>query len=260
MNANAMVAGALFAVTVLAGCGGGSSGTSAPPAPPAISAVEGLYQGTIAEGSITVMLENGQYFAIYGEIASGRFVTYGLVEGSGTASNGTFSSTNSKDYYKAVVGVDSSLNATYSPDVSFNGTISGGGEASSSFTSVPLARSAYDYKTAANLADIAGSWSMVSMRDEYFKLNITPTGAITGTTADEVTPVGCELTGTIAPRPSGKNVFNVSLTFGPAPCALPGQSFSGIGVGFILADGRHELLMSATEPTRTYAVGLAGAR
>lgn len=260
MNAKAMVAGALVAVAVLAGCGGGSSGASVPPPSPAVSALEGVYQGTIAEGSITVMLENGQYFAIYGETTSDRFYTYGLVEGSGTASNGSFSSTNSKDYYKDLAGVDASLSATYSPDVNFNGTIAGG-EASAAFTSVPFAGTAYDFKTAANVADITGSWYMTSMRDESFTVNITPTGAITGTTAEPLfRPVGCELTGTIAPRPSGKNVFNVSLNFGPAPCALPGQSFSGVGIAFVLPGGRPELLLSATNPTRTYAVGLAGAR
>jgi hypothetical protein len=34
----------------------------------------------------------------------------------------------------------------------------------------------------------------------------------------------------VVPRPSGKNVDNVTITFGPAPCLLPNGSGSGIAV------------------------------
>jgi hypothetical protein len=254
MKTTGTVSGTLVAGALLAACGGSSSGTTTPP-PTAISAAEGVYQGTLAEGSMTVILENAQYFSIYGEIASGRFVAYGLVQGSGTPSNGSFSSANSKDFYKDVPGVDVSLSASYSPNVSFNGTIT---EAlrTSTFTSAPLATSVYNYKTAANLADIAGSWYMDTMRDESFDLNISSTGTVTGSSF----ATGCTLTGTIQPRRSGQNVFDVSLTFGPAPCQMPGQTASGIGIEFLLADGRHELLIAGTDSTRTNAMTFAGAR
>ena len=54
------------------------------------------------------------------------------------------------------------------------------------------------------------------------------TGAFTASSS-----LGCNFAGTVLPRPSGKNVFNVSLTFGPAPCALPGQAAAGIAVAII---------------------------
>jgi hypothetical protein len=41
----------------------------------------------------------------------------------------------------------------------------------------------------------------------------------------------------VTPQPSGKNVFNVPLNFGVSPCALPGQTASGVGVSYPLASG-----------------------
>lgn len=209
---------------------------------------------------MTVVLENGQYYSVYGETGSnGAFYAYGLVQGSGSASNGSFSSTDAKDFYKDQTAVAASLSASYSPNVNFNGTVAGG-TTPSTFTSAPLAASLYNYKTAANLADITGSWPLMdNIRDELFALNITPTGTVTGSSWGG-TSTGCSLNGAIAPRPSGTNVFNVSLTFGPAPCATPGLSVTGVAIEFLLTNGKHELLIAGTDSTRANATALAGAR
>lgn len=260
MNAYETVAGALVAAAVLAGCGGSSSDTSTPPPPPpptAISTLEGVYHGTVSEGSeqVSLVLENGQFYSMYGSTAAdGIFHAYGVVQGSGTATTGSFSSTDAKDFFRDGTSPTASVSATFSPTVSFNGTVTEG-TTPFTFTSAPLAASLYNYKTAASIADIAGAWTMASMQDESFDLTISSAGAVTGTSAS-----GCSLTGTVTPRPSGKNVFNVSLTFGAAPCTAPGQSASGIGIQFALADGRHELLVAGTDTDRATAMIFAGAR
>lgn len=258
MNAHGKV-GALVAAAVLAGCGSSSSNTSAPPPPPptAISTLEGVYHGTVSEGSeqVSVVLEDGQFYSMYGTTAAdGIFHAYGVVQGSGTATTGSFSATDAKDFFRDGTSPTASVSASFSPTVSFNGTVTEGATPFT-FTSAPLAASLYNYKTAAKLADIAGAWVMASMQDESFDITISSAGAVTGTSAS-----GCSLTGTAAPRPSGKNVFNVSLTFGPAPCTAPGQSVSGIGIQFALADGRHELLVAGADSARASAAILSGAR
>jgi hypothetical protein len=53
--------------------------------------------------------------------------------------------------------------------------------------------------------------------------------------------------GTATPRSSGKNVMNVSVTFGAAPCALPGQTATGIAINYTIAATNQKQLIVAVQ-------------
>jgi len=74
---------------------------------------------------------------------------------------------------------------------------------------------------------------------------INNAGAITGSSG------GCSFTGTATPRASGKNVFDVSITFGAAPCVLPSQTVTGIALDYITTGNQTQLLVSVVNSAKT---------
>lgn len=248
---------AIAAAMVLSGCGGGGDSGTAPSAPPAAVATpsaEGVYGGTLTGSTNNafnlLVLENGDAWAIYGTQSATLFGVAGFVQGTGTSSNGSYSVPNGKDfgYSPAQAG---SLTATYNATAkTISGTLG-----SVTFSGGPIPGSLYNYDTAASLSAISGSWSTRDLTGASIALNVAASGAFTA-----ISGFGCQGSGTIVPRASGKNVFNVTLTFGAAPCALAGQSATGIAVLSPLASGRTQLLVTAIDSTRTYGTAAIGTR
>jgi hypothetical protein len=56
--------------------------------------------------------------------------------------------------------------------------------------------------------------------------------------------------GTLAPDSSKQNFFNVSFTFSDSPCTFPNQTATGVGVEYLLSDGKtNRLLVALTAGT-----------
>jgi hypothetical protein len=123
------------------------------------------------------------------------------------------------------------------------------------FTGGPIAGSLYNYSAGASLSTIAGAWSLTELTGESLAVNVASNGSFTAASSG-----GCSFSGTMAPRASGKNVFNVSFTFGAAPCALAGQSATGMAVAYPITGGRTQLLVAAVEGTRQYGAAAFGTR
>lgn len=244
----------LIAATALTACGGGGGDSSASTGPTA----EGVYGGTLTGSTSNafnlLVLENGEFWAMYGTNTSNTLYVRGFVQGSGTSSNGVFSSTNAKDFgfTPALAGT---VNATYNATTpSISGTVASS-QGSVGFSGGTIAGSLYTYNTPASLSTISGSWSLTSLTGEGISLSVATNGAFTATSSG-----GCSMSGTVAPRASGKNVFNLSLTFGAAPCALSGQTASGIAVAYPLSSGGTQLVIGAVDSTRTYGAAAFGTR
>lgn len=242
----------------LGGCGGGGdSGGGSPAAIPGPSA-EGVYGGTLTGSRSTafeaLILENGDFWSVYGTQTSSAFSVAGFVQGSGTSNNGSFTSSNAKDFGFAPA-VAGTVTATYDATAkTISGTTSAGTQ-TATFSGGPIAGALYNYNTAAALTTITGAWSTTSLTGEGVVINIASTGTFTATSS-----LGCNFTGTITPRASGKNVFNVAMTFGAAPCALPGQSATGIALVYPLTSGKTQLLAAAVDATRSYGAAVFGTR
>ena len=242
-------------VSALTACGGG--GGSDAPATTGPSA-EGVYGGTLTGSPSTafnlLILDNGDYWSMYGTQGASVFGVAGFVQGTGTSSNGSFTSANGKDFgvFPAVSG---SVSATYNASAK---TISGtttSTSGTSTFSGGPIAGSLYNYDAAATLSTVAGSWTTTSLTGETVIISIAAGGAFTA-----VSSGGCRFSGTVAPRASGKNVFNTSLTFGLAPCALPNQNATGIAVAYPLTTGRTQLIVAVTDAARTVGAAVVGTR
>lgn len=250
-----------LASSILAGCGGGSDLPAAPvvatlaTTATATVTAEGVYVGDLTGSRSNefemLVLENGEFWSVYGTSTSSAFGIAGFVQGSGTSNKGIFTSANGKDF-----GVNPALagnvSATYDATAK---TIAGTITATTgtvAFSGGPIVGSLYIYNTPASLTTVAGAWSTTSLTGENVALNITSDGAFTATSSS-----GCKFLGVVTPRSSGKNVFNVAMTFGAAPCALSGQGGSGIALAYPLANGKTQLIVAATDSTRTYGFGLA---
>jgi hypothetical protein len=239
---NALKGFALAATSaMLVACGGGGSSTDNPITP--VVKAEGAWQGTTSTGYAlnVLVLENNEVWAIFGTLINDFFTVYGFDRGTGiqSGSNLTGSGTEYSFDGSAVRGAFS-MNVV--PGVSLNGTVTGAQQVSISTT--PL-KTNYDYNSPANIATVAGTWNGQLINGSATSVSISSTGIVSGTNA------GCSFVGTTTPRASGKNVFNVTLTFGRSPCVSPNQSVSGIGIAYPTAKGKTQLMVAVTDAANT---------
>jgi len=247
---------ALLASAAMVACGGGGGDTT-PTA--SVPTAEGVYGGQLTGNTTStafelLVLENGEFWSIYGTQFGNSFGVAGFVQGSGTSSTGSFTSSNGKDFGFAPAVAGTTTAAYNATAKTITGTTTSG-TSSVAFSGGPIPGSLYNYDTAASLTTIAGSWSTTSLTGEGIALNVAANGSYTA-----VGTSGCNFSGTITPRASGKNVFNVGITFGAAPCALAGQSGTGIALAYPITGGLTQLLVAATDSTRTYGSAVFGTR
>ena len=236
----------------LEGCGGGGGSASTPPP----ASAEGAYFGTMSDGRqhYSLVLENGQIYTLYGNTGSNNvFAVSGFLQGNGNSNNGSFSATDVKDASANGSVTAGSISASYVAGSSFNGSLTEGTSVVS-FTGAPIGGGIYNYNTAANLAGVTGNWSLSSLRGFPTTLTIAAAGTFSGTSS------GCLFSGTIKPRSSGKNILDVSLTYGAAPCILAGASLNGIAISYALPNGQQELAIALIDQARTGTSAFVGVR
>jgi hypothetical protein len=220
---------ALGLTVLLAACGGGGDSS---PAPAPTTTAEGFWGGTASTGVSVALaiLENGETWGVY--TSSGSIV--GALYGN-TTSSGTTLSGSGKDFNIPSRTVSSaSYSGTFTAKSTMNVTTSAGG----SFSGI------YDtaYDQPASLAAVTGTFSGVGVSGtspvQAVSVAISPSGAITVPAS-----LGCSAAGTATPRPSGKNIFNVTVTFTGSNCAL-GNGASTSGVAYYDAATRRVLVMA----------------
>lgn len=243
---------------VLAACGGGGTLGDIDLPPPATPSAEGAYAGALS-GSTTnnsfqmLVLDGGEYWVPYGTTTGDVFYLAGFIQGNGTSSNGSFSSSNGLDFGASPPLADT-VSATYVAGVSVKGTVT------SAFGAVGFEGSAADiapyvYNTPAVPAAIAGNWTMSALDGSDVSVTIGASGAFTSVSE------GCTSTGTVLPRPSGKNVFDVKVTAGASPCAVPGQAGHGIAVySPLLGSSLTQLLVGLVSNDRSAGSAYVGTR
>ncbi len=218
----------------LAGCGGGGGSTPAAPPPPAQSVgAEGFWSGTTSSGFsiLGAVLDNGEYWVMY--YANG--LLYGVVQGTATANNGNFTSTNGLDFFVGGGVTPVAISGSYRERASLQGVVTPqAGGTPVTFTA------AYDaaYETPATPAAVTGVWRGRLLNGETYSINVGANGALTGAGSS-----GCTFGGAIAPRSSGKAVYDVSVTFNGGVCLLGTQTITGIGV--VAGSGSAQALYAA---------------
>jgi len=224
---------------VLGACGGGDSSPSPPPNP---DSPQGIFSGRSSNNFDIggLVLETNEYYFFY---AQGN-VIFGVVQGNMSAANGTYTSSNGIDFSLINGRIPATVSGNYVPKQALQGTVS---EAAGSITFNATYQSSYD--TPASLASAAGTYSGAAATgnggSSPILLTILSNGTFTGTSPG--TSGLCSFSGTLTPRATGKNVFNVSVTFGNANCALGTTTVNGYAVPVAGTNG---------STTTLYAVGL----
>lgn len=232
---------AVFSLTtLLTACGGGSGGST----PVANAVVEGAWTGTTSTGYAVnlVTLEDGSTYSLFGTNSTGVFYVSGFDQGTLSISGNTISGT-LKEYEYTGATVTGTVNATATTGVSINGSITAG-TVSSTFSLTPLSSTYYSYSAPANTSNVVGTWAGTMLNGTSATVVIGTNGSISGSNN------GCTFVGSAAPRVSGKNIFNVNLTFGAAPCLLPNQTATGIALNYTVASGLKQLIVAVQDSTK----------
>jgi hypothetical protein len=245
---------ATLTLIALTACGGGGGGSPAPATSGA--SPEGAYQGTTSAGFDVnaLVLDNGVAWAVYGTRISGTLYVRGVASGVSGTYNGSTYTTPVKDYFYTGQTYDGTLSGSYLAGTSFNGTLSNTAGGLSSFTAAAIPSSSYNYNAAPSLSTAAGAWSGSLSNGQSGSINVGSNGFFTGLVGT------CSLSGQLTPRPSGKNVFNATITFGSSPCAYPGVTSSGNAMVFPVSGGLTQLIIAGTTPDRSAGVAFLSQR
>ncbi len=190
---------AALSTGLLVSCGGGGDSPApvpapapAPaPAPPPPASAEGLYIGaTSTNRTVTgLVLDDDSFYVLYSSVGNPAVIA-GVVQGNGTSNNGSFSSSNARDFNLEGLGVlNATVSASYNAKQLLNGTVSYTSGGPTTFTSTFDA--AYD--TAPSIAALAGTFAgqvAFSQGVENANVTITSSGALNGVGAS-----GCTVSG-----------------------------------------------------------------
>jgi uncharacterized protein DUF5648 len=214
------------------------------------SPAAGFWDGTTnTNGSLGgVVLDDGTFYFLYvaADGSSGA-----LVQGTATALNGQFTSSNAINFAFGSFGFGisaGSMAGTYASRAALNGT----------FTlpsGSPTFATTYDnsYEQPASLSDAAGTYSgpVLSTRSlQNTIVTFSATGAISATGPT------CSFTGTATPH-GEVNVLDVSITFLGGMCAFGTSSLAGVA---FYDPSTGEILVMAVSASRTDAFLFIGAR
>lgn len=238
------------ATLALVGCGGGGVGGSSP-SPPASTTAEGLWIGsTSTSRTVTgIVLDNGTYWVLYSS-PNNSAVIAGAVQGTGTSLNGSFSSSDAKDFNLEGQGINNAtVSASYNAKQSFNGTVTfSGSTPSGTFTST------YNpaYEQTPSLTSVSGTYFGTAAfvgGTEAATVVVTSTGQITG-----IGVSGCQFSGNATPHPKG-NVFDVVVTFGGGVCSNGSSTVTGIGYFDATQNRIYSMALNSARSNGFIAVG-----
>ena len=201
---------ALAAAAVLTACGGGGSdGTSTTTPTPVAATAEGFWSGTASTGPQVqlAILENGETWGFYTVQGSLAGALYG-----NTTSNGTSVSGSGLDFYGGTVKAGN-YSGSFSAKNTINLTL-----ASGTSTSTFAGKYSTAYDQPASLANLAGTFAGYGLTGktstQAISVTISSSGNISAGNSS------CSASGTATPRASGKNIFDIKMTFAGNLCAL----------------------------------------
>lgn len=202
----------LAAALVLSACGGGGGDETTSTPSTTTASAEGFWNGTTTTGTEVslAVLENGETWGLYASSDSVVGALYGNTTTSGTTLSGSgtgfnfVTRTSSSGSYTGNVTTKAAITLDVSDGTKFSGT--------------------YDasYDQAASLSSLAGTytgWAVTAATAaQTTTVAVDAGGNISSSFIDGL--LNCTTTGTATPRASGKNIFNLQLTFTGNNCAL----------------------------------------
>jgi hypothetical protein len=193
---------AIGLVLSLSACGGGGDS-------PKQTSAEGFWNGTTSTGYTgnVVVLENGETWGFY----SSGSVLYGALYGTTTTSGNTLTGSGADFNLATRVVTQGSYTGTFKEQSTISLTTSLG----TAFNGVY----GTTYSTPASLTTLAGTFTGQALTGKTAPQTSTVTITSSGQLKIPAT-LGCATSGTVAPRSSGKNIFDLNVTFTGSTCAL----------------------------------------
>lgn len=219
----------LLASALLTGCSGGGGGSAPVPAP--VTTAEGFWSGTASTGPKVALaiLENGDTWGVY----TSNNLIVGALHGTTTSSGTTLTGSGSDFNIPTRTVTPGTYSGTFASKSNVNITTSSG----SNFTGT------YDasYDTPASLTSLSGTFSGSGLTGSTSAQSATVGISSLGVVSSIGN--GCSAAGTATPRPSNKNIFNVTITFTGTNCAL-GNGAVTTGIAYYDAANRQVLVMA----------------
>jgi hypothetical protein len=190
---------------------------------------EGLWFGAVDPmGNIKelagVILDDGGYWFVFSQ-EDNSDVIGGILQGTGTSDNGSFTSLDGKVFDVDAGISDVTMSAMYVEKLTLSGTV---GDSMEQDPFSAVYNMAYDMTPSLDI--IAGSYigSAASVSGRVMaNMDISPTGPLTGSIVGELI---CTFLGEASVHASG-NVYDLSITFDGGPgCDLGSQTVTGIAV------------------------------
>ena len=233
--------GAWSMTALLAACGGGGGDSASVPVVAVASPLAGGWEGTSSSGDglQAMILEDGRMWVVDGTQVSGTLFVSGLTRGTLTTSGTAVSAADLRMHDLGTGAVAAgTLSGTFTAGTRITATVTSGG-ASATVQLAPAAATTYNYDSAATLAAVAGNWPGFFSNDTGTVV-VAANGGFTSTTAS-----GCKVSGTVLPRASGKNVYDVTVSFGTAACNVPvGTTAAGNAIITNLTGGARQLAIA----------------
>lgn len=219
----------VMTTVALAGCGSSSKeGDTTPPVIPQSASAEGMWNGVTNNGANVTgfILDDGAYYAAYTDPYS-PYIS-GIVFGSGSSSNGIYTTSNARDFYFGTSPnvTNATISGSYVPMQTFSGTVSYSTGTNATFSA------SYDtrYDQTPSLTTLAGTYSgsivggstNTGVNSDSATITIAGAGTFSG-----VSTLGCSFSGAVTPRSHG-NVYNVSIRMGAYPCMFANQTLNGM--------------------------------
>jgi hypothetical protein len=232
---------------LLGGCGGGDNIQASPDSP------VGLWTGSTSNGraQTVLVLSDGRYYGMYSSQSSASTIA-GFVQGTIHYNNQTFASNDVRDFnFEGLGPLMATANGLFNAKGRIQGSVNyiGGGVVNGTGAYMP------QFDQTPTTATLAGTYTGTTSASVAFSVQpATVTVDAAGNFAGNAN--GCVFTGTATPRTEG-NAYDVSVTSGGAPCALPNQTVTGAAVYDAQS---HQLVAAATNSNRTDGMLFAGVK
>ncbi|SAL14460.1 hypothetical protein AWB73_00567 [Caballeronia turbans] len=229
----------------LAACSTNGANTAPPPGTatttlPSGGVYKGALKGSTAEATLLTLFD-GTAYLFYGGAGGTGLAGVAVAKNGAQSSDGRFTSDSAFDYRVGKAGaLPVVFNVDFAHAPAVDGTVANkDGSADLAFSG----KAATILDIAPSRANLGGLYSGRGMAlggTTQTRITVAGDGYLAGTTTS-----GCIFKGTAAPH-EGANAYDVSVTFGPAPCPLPDVTVTGNAV----LDGAR-LLVALPSPNRS---------
>lgn len=220
-------------------------------APANVNTSTGIFSGDTTNGRkvMALLQDDGSYFVFYSKVGIPSVIA-GVVVGNQVSQEGNITSIDGREF-SSETGTHANVmvNAQYRPRADLNGTIVNNVTAETLKFSTAY-NTIYDSKI--TVAALEGTYIVAASKglgNEASIFKVDAEGMVSGDTAS-----GCTFTGRVLPKKEGA-VFDVALTFGPAPCLAEDQLVTGVGY---LNTNDGSVMGAAINADRTHAFAMVG--